>query len=400
MVEADTREILLLLLVFPVLSVRLIALLMSLYLCYNPTSTLTLPSGAYKPSNTPSKYTSKLTLDTLGIPQTSMSTIMVSSSHRSSSLPSSSGTSTSLLSRRPSVSPTPAHLLPTPTISVQFSAHTPPPKKLSSTAILVRIWAVALDAYDALAARDGSKGFIPGRAFVGKVLEWGEGVKGFSRGDLVYGLVGVKKSGALAEFVVVERRCLAHAPPIREDQGFGLEEIASLPLLGIPAHRAVGTVLRGSRALVLLGSGTSAATTISTSSSSSSPSSSTPPSPAHSSSSAARPLVHQGSPDWAVGLLAAQELISRGVIVVLQVPPYLSEEWAREHVRGLRDGCVRLGESVEIVNGEHEGSFEFVLDCEGGRRIYDASRRIMATGGQYVDLLLLLGFFFSFTSLS
>lgn len=50
------------------------------------------------------------------------------------------------------------------------------------------MWAVALDAYDAFAARDAGKGFVPGRSFVGKVVEWGDGVKGFSKGDWVFGL--------------------------------------------------------------------------------------------------------------------------------------------------------------------------------------------------------------------
>jgi hypothetical protein len=341
-----------------------------------------MPSGTYKPSKSPSRYSSKLNLDSLGMPQNVMSTLSIShttssTSHRDHS------SSNGLLSRRSSINTAPsasysthsssnqASQLPQP-IHLQFSAHTPPPRKVGSTALLIRIWAVALDAYDALSARDASRGFVPGRAFVGKVLEWGEGVKGFTKGDWVYGLMGVRKSGALSEYVVVERRCLAHAPKMNEDEGFGLEEIASLPLLGIPAHRAVGTVLRGSRALVLLGSGTLTVD--------SAPSSPGLSSPLAGSSSLAN--HHIGSPDWAVGVLAAQELIARGVVVILQVPMYLGEEWAREAVKGLREGCVKVGESVEVVNGEHEGSFEFVLDCEGGRRIYDASRRIIATNGQ------------------
>jgi hypothetical protein len=344
---------------------------------------MTLPSGAYKPSKSPSRYSSKLDLNTLGMPSTVMSTLSItskssSSNNNLSSSQSIHSSSNGLLSRRGSMniassssSSSNAANLPPPTIHLQFSAHTPPPRKIGSTALLIRIFSVALDAYDALSARDASRGFVPGRAFVGKVLEWGEGVKGFSKGDWVYGLMGVRKSGALSEYVVVERRCLAHAPKMDEDEGFGLEEIASLPLLGIPAHRAVGTVLRGSRALVLLGSGTSTAD-VAPSSGLTSPL-----------TSASSPASHHvGSPDWAVGVLAAQELIARGVVVILQVPTYLGEEWAREAIKGLREGCVKVGESVEVVNGEHEGSFEFVLDCEGGRRIYDASRRIIATNGQ------------------
>lgn len=265
---------------------------------------------------------------------------------------------TSLL-RRNSVSATPAHLVPTPVISVQYTAHTPPPKKLSSTSVLVRIWAVAVDGYDALAARDASPGFVPGRSFTGKVVEWGDACAGmFSKGEFVFGLRDLKRSGALSEFIVIERRYLAKAPHVTSsgidgDEGLTLEDIASLPLLGVTAHRAVGGIPRGSRALVLLqGDGELGSSS-------------------------------NGS-DWGVGLLACQELVARGVIVVLQISSDFGEGWARQHVPDLREGHVRVGDPVEIVHLEHEGSFDLVLDCVGGRRVYDASRRIISTGGQCV----------------
>lgn len=289
-----------------------------------------------------------------------MGTIMVQSQLSASRSQSFSSPATALL-LRPSISPTPSHLVPTPTISIAFTAHAPPPSKISSSTVLVRVWAVALDSYDALATRDASKGFVPGRSFVGKVLEWGDSVKGFTKGSLVFGLTSAwKPSGALSEFIVVDRRCLALAPQpreedhLRDDERLTLEDIASLPLHGITAHRASGGITRGSRALVLLGGGVSSS-----------------------------PAGAGSSSDWNVGLLAAQELQARGVLVIVQVPEgWGGEAWIRDRLPRLKDACVRIGEAVEVVHQEHESSFDFVLDCEGGRRVYDVSRRILINGGQ------------------
>lgn len=264
----------------------------------------------------------------------------------------SSATATSIL-RRPSATPTPMHLRMTPSISLSFSSHTPPPRRLSSSTLLIRIWAVALDQYDAHTAKEAGKGFIPGRSFVGKVLEWGDAVKGFSKGDLVFGLLSVRKSGALSEFVVVERRSLALAPPLRAlDDPRGrltLEDVASLPLLGIPAHRAVGGVTRGSRALVLIGGN------------------------GHGGTGTAS--------DWAVGVCAAQELIARGVIVVVQIPEDWRAEWAHAAVGKLMTNGVKLGEPLAVLQAEYETSYEYILDCEGGARIYTEARRVLVQGG-------------------
>ena len=226
-----------------------------------------------------------------------------------------------------------------------------------------------------MAARRAEKGAVIGRSWVGKVVECGENVaggggggKGFSKGDWVYGLVPGGGGGAAKEFLVVERRWLAgcSAPSgmgsPSGDEWMTLEDVASLPLLGITAHRAVGSIPRGSRALVLLGGGAGGGEG-----------------------------GAGGGSDWGVGILAAQEMVSKGVVVVIQVVEEWGEEWVREAVAGdesaeggrrRRKGLeVKVGEAVEVVNGEHEGSFEFVLDCEGGRRVYDASRRVLGSGG-------------------
>jgi len=44
---------------------------------------------------------------------------------------------------------------------------------------------------------------------------------------------------------------------------------------------------------------------------------------------------------------------------------------------------VVVGEPLWAVNSLHESSFDLVVDTVGGRRMYDASRRILATNGQF-----------------
>ncbi|KAJ7155365.1 hypothetical protein C8R43DRAFT_1126036 [Mycena crocata] len=61
-------------------------------------------------------------------------------------------------------------------------------------------------------------GFVPGRAFVGRVLECGWDVRDevVRRGEWVVGLLDVRKSGALAEFITVDRHRIhrvPHPPP-------------------------------------------------------------------------------------------------------------------------------------------------------------------------------------------
>ncbi|KAJ6543906.1 hypothetical protein B0H19DRAFT_1267221 [Mycena capillaripes] len=57
-------------------------------------------------------------------------------------------------------------------------------------------------------------GFIPGRSFVGRVLECGWEVRDeiVRRGEWVVGLLDVRKSGALAEFIIVDRHRVHRVP--------------------------------------------------------------------------------------------------------------------------------------------------------------------------------------------
>ncbi|KAJ7590735.1 hypothetical protein C8J56DRAFT_1046983 [Mycena floridula] len=79
-------------------------------------------------------------------------------------------------------------------------------------------------------------GFVPGRSFVGRVLECGWDVSDdiVRRGDWVVGLLEIKKSGALQEFILVDRHRVYRIPhPI---QGSGLTDPTSRP--SSPSHSA------------------------------------------------------------------------------------------------------------------------------------------------------------------
>ncbi|KAG6336330.1 hypothetical protein ID866_2755 [Astraeus odoratus] len=198
--------------------------------------------------------------------------------------------------------------------SLGFTAYRTPPAYVGGNSLLVQVWAVGLDGTDARlvgvapsvpggpnpanvpygikAAKNGKRqkgrtppvGYIPGRSFVGRVLEVGWEVREDSvrRGDWVVGLMGVQKCGALTEFVVVDRHrvhrvpqphipwrspisadrptstkecavddrdtLVSHGPSLRSGQkSLTVDELALLPLSGISAYRAVRTLLPISR---------------------------------------------------------------------------------------------------------------------------------------------------------
>ncbi|TFK43073.1 hypothetical protein BDQ12DRAFT_674342 [Crucibulum laeve] len=129
-------------------------------------------------------------------------------------------------------------------------------------------------------------GYIPGRSFVGRVLECGWEVKEeiVRKGEWVVGLLDVRKSGALTEFIVIDRHRIHRVPHPRKDppvfansannnplsrppppsqtasssssvssrshstarpplSTLSLEELALLPLCGVPAYRAMRTFM-------------------------------------------------------------------------------------------------------------------------------------------------------------
>lgn len=193
---------------------------------------------------------------------------------------------------------------------LSFTAYRKPPVYVGGSSVLVQVWAVGLDGVDARlvgvhppppkqplpGAPRGSEersagkrpvplGYIPGRSFVGRVLEvgWDVDEHTLKKGEWVIGLNSVQKCGALAEFILVDRHrihCVPHPyipdqpslvlaslseaadddevgqrnslvfPSVNEPKGITVNELALLPLSGVPAYRAVRTLMHITRALV------------------------------------------------------------------------------------------------------------------------------------------------------
>ena len=86
------------------------------------------------------------------------------------------------------------HNLPPP---VDFSSHLKPPTKVGNSQILIQVYAVALDEVDYMTVAGKGRSevgkWVPGRSFVGRCLSVGIEEKDIVRGDIVVGLVDVKK---------------------------------------------------------------------------------------------------------------------------------------------------------------------------------------------------------------
>ncbi|KDQ21082.1 hypothetical protein BOTBODRAFT_27083 [Botryobasidium botryosum FD-172 SS1] len=339
-------------------------------------TSLTLPRAAYQPSKHPSRISSQIDITRSGLAQSSMSTISIcrgaanTARSRLLTLPfamSSSALSSSSAGTTASMSKdkTPFHLrskMPTP---LGFTSRTPPPNKVPSTCVLVHVQAVALDTLDAMiiadrAARSDGFGFVPGRSFVGCVIEYGWEVNNVAKGDWVVGLLEFAKCGALSEFVVVDRRRLYPCMP--PHALLSLEQLALLPLLGVPAHRAVRTFMsptpHGTRALVL--------------------------------------QAHDGP-----GALAVQELAGMGVRVTAQVSPDVVDVGSvKSSVPGASAGTgvverTRAFGAAEVVVREplaaieecRDDQFDLVIDTVGGRSVWQACRRVLHATGQFTTLV-------------
>lgn len=74
----------------------------------------------------------------------------------------------------------------------------PQPKRVKSDEVRVEVFAVGLDRLDVervreMASRPDGFGWVPGRAFYGRVLDTGIEIKQLKRGDLVWGMTPMKK---------------------------------------------------------------------------------------------------------------------------------------------------------------------------------------------------------------
>ena len=102
---------------------------------------------------------------------------------------------------------TPLHLrnqLPPP---VDFSSHLKPPTRINNSQILVQVYAVAVDDLDISTLDSKGKAevgkWIPGRSFVGRCLSIGAEEKELVRGDIVMGLVDVKKVICTCDLILI-----------------------------------------------------------------------------------------------------------------------------------------------------------------------------------------------------
>lgn len=144
---------------------------------------LVLPQGGgFKPASRPSKDLNKLNPRITGLPHSSMAAITLCRSAASQSK---------------DESPTPLHLRHNLPPLVEFTSHVQPPSKVHDSQIMVQVYAVAVDYLDVAVLDDKTNAdvrkYIPGRSFVGRCLAVGSHEKEIVRGDLVIGLVDIKK---------------------------------------------------------------------------------------------------------------------------------------------------------------------------------------------------------------
>ncbi|TNY23995.1 hypothetical protein DMC30DRAFT_334139, partial [Rhodotorula diobovata] len=170
------------------------------------------------------------------------------------------------------------------------------------------------------------------RAVVGKVLEAGDEVRKVKKGELVWGLSPLRRSGGLASLVILSRDHVAAAPT-----SLAPELAAALPAAATAAMLVMQSLCdslpKGSKVL----------------------------------------LAHHFRP----GVSG-----SRDLWMVAQCSMSVSDGEATLREAGATD--VLREEPLAAINGLHEGSFDVVIDTIGGRRLYDASRRILHNSGRFI----------------
>ncbi|GAA6064309.1 hypothetical protein JCM10212_005046 [Sporobolomyces blumeae] len=226
-------------------------------------------------------------------------------------------------------------------------------KRLKNDEVLIEAISVGIDRWDvdkawSVAKTTGGEGWVPGRGVYGKVLARGEGITRVKKGDLVWGQSPLKKSSSLASLVVLSRDNVSLAPQLEQNQA---DQIAALSTDAVTAMQVMESFAKGlpkgSKILVL--------------------------------------NAHEG-----IGYLCLQlarylrpgHSGSRDLWIVAQIPVSVADGEAFCRNAGATD--VIRDEPLSALNGLHEGSFDVVIDTIGGRRLYDASRRILHNSGSFV----------------
>ncbi|WWC61871.1 uncharacterized protein I303_104456 [Kwoniella dejecticola CBS 10117] len=287
---------------------------------------LILPSGAYRPIN-PAKSASAVDSRILGMPHATMASIVLSTT----------------FSRHSS---TPAHLRDQLPPLVDFSSHLKPPTKVNDHQLLVQVYAVAIDQNDVRGLDEKARyevgKFVPGRSFVGRALVVGADEKEVVRGDIVIGINDIRKSGALSEYMIIDRRRISRAPFPTQ---LTLEQLSLLPLQGISAARAVRThLIRNSRALII--------------------------------------NAHTG-----VAALVCQEMSRSGVNVTAVITG--GEDSHGHHKQCLENGArgVLTGSPAAVMLNLEESAWDYVFDSMGGNRVAEAAKRLLKDGGTFITTI-------------
>ncbi|CAA7259558.1 unnamed protein product [Cyclocybe aegerita] len=293
-------------------------------------------------------------------------------------------------------------------------------------------------------------GYIPGRSFVGRVLECGWDVRDevIRKGEWVVGLLDVRKCGALAEFIVVDRHRLHRVPHprkssptldsnapaspvwlasptstqgIRNPATLTLEELALLPLCGLSAYRAVRTFMsafssirdeRGTpatvdRRIADFDTASSIGPDYSMTVSAFSHKVMTD----HDCGHRRRVLVLRGHDG--VGAMAVQMLVQRGWRVSVHVPfssvPANASQAAGDEFMRTVEERARLWGADEVIfdDGEEGGGvddgrmaavrvintlwedgdvFDAILDTIGGKEVREAGERLLRSQGKQTSL--------------
>ncbi|KIJ37433.1 hypothetical protein M422DRAFT_33759 [Sphaerobolus stellatus SS14] len=295
---------------------------------YGSLQTLTLPR-AFRPSSSPDLSSGRVDLISSGKAQTTMSAIAVTRRHTSSS------------------KSTPQHLQDDIADSLGLTAHKQPPSYVPPRSVLIQVHAVALDALDLLlltnrSSKKSGYDFVPGRSFVGQVIEVGWDTKKVGKGDWVCGLADVKSCGALAQFLVIDNRRV-HPLPIHS--GLTTDQAALLPLAGIPAHRAVNCLRHlPTDSLILILN------------------------------------AHSGA-----GLLATQELVALGYSRVWAHVP--GECGSEAELRVSKIGVdVFCGDVIDVME-RTKVMFDAIVDTVGGKAVWKAARKVLLSNSTFITLV-------------
>lgn len=334
----------------------------------NGFTSLTLPRAATSPAKMPDLTSGHVDLTRSGQAQATMATISIIRGG-ATVLPSVKRRSwTSVAFRRSTnETETPRRLQSGMDSALSFTTSTPTPSDYGPSQMIIKVHAVALSDLDRLLVKtkvfaskpaDGY-GFVPGRSFVGRVLETGWEVNDVKRGDWVMGLTDFSKSGALAEHLVVDRTRVSRAPKPGVEfwpggRTLSTAQVAVLPLLAVPARRAVKTFPHA------------ALNHIRISSKKAKDKGKTKEQPSM------RVVVlgaHMG-----VGALVIQELLLRKDLeIAAQVP----HDYDPSTVPGHGSVQVYVGEPLEVLAALWGGGYVMVVDCVGGEGIWKAAKRVL-----------------------